>query len=121
MAVSVSLMAVVLSLHLISFDLAMGSEQCHNAVKVMPDEYDERTHYVCSTNALTMYRLAVIKLLLVSQNGSQWMSPSATASGEGLWVSALLPVSSSFSSFSWASFWGVYAALEEVREILRNV
>lgn len=45
MAVSVSLMAIVLSLHLISFDLAMGSEQCRNAIKAMLDEYDEHTHY----------------------------------------------------------------------------
>ncbi|KAL6314306.1 hypothetical protein AAG906_019002 [Vitis piasezkii] len=45
MALSVSLMAIVLSLHLISFDLAMGSEQCRNAIKAMLDEYDERTHY----------------------------------------------------------------------------
>ncbi|RVX12499.1 hypothetical protein CK203_011750 [Vitis vinifera] len=67
MAVSVSLMAIIISLHLIAFVLAVGSERRRSTAKVVPDKYDERTYCVYSTDASTVYGLTAFGLLLISQ------------------------------------------------------
>ncbi|KAK2974695.1 hypothetical protein RJ640_021910 [Escallonia rubra] len=58
MALSVSILATITSLHLIAFVLA---------AKVMPDEYDERTYCVYGSDASTAYGLSAFGLLLISQ------------------------------------------------------
>ncbi|KAJ0037718.1 hypothetical protein Pint_22096 [Pistacia integerrima] len=47
MAMSVSILAVVTSLHLIAFVFAVGAERRRSTAKVVPDEYDEQTYCVC--------------------------------------------------------------------------
>ena len=95
MAVSVSILAVITSLHLIAFVLAIGAERRRSTVtlslslslstfeslsvllifcfvlcekaKVVPDQYDERTYCVYDTDASTVYGLAAFGLILISQ------------------------------------------------------
>ncbi|KAK6931539.1 DESIGUAL/Modifying wall lignin-1/2 [Dillenia turbinata] len=67
MAVSVSVLAIVISLHLIAFIFAVGAEQRRSTAKVVPDEYDERTYCVYTTDASTVYGLSALGLLLISQ------------------------------------------------------
>ena len=58
MALFVFVLAIVTSLHLIAFVLAIGTEHRHSHAKVVPDEYDEKTYYVNTMDALKVYRLA---------------------------------------------------------------
>lgn len=67
MALSVSVLAVVISLHLIAFVFAIGAESRRSTAKVVNDEYDERTYCVYGTDASTVYGLAAFGLLMVSQ------------------------------------------------------
>nr|DAD31869.1 TPA_asm: hypothetical protein HUJ06_010720 [Nelumbo nucifera] len=67
MAVSVSVLAVVTSLHLVAFVLAVGAERRRSTGKVQPDEYDERTFCVYDSDVSTVYGLTAFGLLLISQ------------------------------------------------------
>ncbi|KAJ8769827.1 hypothetical protein K2173_008234 [Erythroxylum novogranatense] len=67
MAVSVSILAIIISLHLIAFVLAIGAERRRSSAKVVPDKYDERTYCVYGTDASTFYGLSAFGLLLISQ------------------------------------------------------
>ncbi|KAJ0094216.1 hypothetical protein Patl1_15103 [Pistacia atlantica] len=67
MAMSVSILAVVTSLHLIAFVFAVGAERRRSTAKVVPDEYDEQTYCVYGTDASTVYGLSAFGLLLLSQ------------------------------------------------------
>ncbi|KAK6921704.1 Myc-type, basic helix-loop-helix (bHLH) domain, partial [Dillenia turbinata] len=67
MAVSVSVLAIVISLHLIAFIFAVGAERRRSTAKVVSDEYDERTYCVYTTDASTVYGLSAFGLLLISQ------------------------------------------------------
>ncbi|KAJ8758535.1 hypothetical protein K2173_000256 [Erythroxylum novogranatense] len=51
MAVSVSILATIISFHLISFVLAIGRR---SSAKAVPDKYDERTYCVYGTDASTL-------------------------------------------------------------------
>ncbi|KAK9115445.1 hypothetical protein Syun_022242 [Stephania yunnanensis] len=66
MAVSVSILAVVTSLHLIAFVLAVGAERRRSTGKVVPDRYDESTFCVYDTDVSTAYGLTAFGLLLIS-------------------------------------------------------
>ncbi|GLT43507.1 hypothetical protein SLA2020_174490 [Shorea laevis] len=67
MAVSIPILATVISLHLIAFVLAIGAESRRSTAKVVPDEYDERTYCVYTTDASTVYGMSAFALLLISQ------------------------------------------------------
>ncbi|KAH9746697.1 Aerobic coproporphyrinogen-III oxidase (DUF1218) [Citrus sinensis] len=67
MAMSVSIVAVVTALHLIAFVFAVGAERRRSTAKVVPDQYDEMTYCVYSTDASTVYGLSAFGLLLISQ------------------------------------------------------
>ncbi|KAG6764218.1 hypothetical protein POTOM_031677 [Populus tomentosa] len=67
MAVSISISAIITSLHLVAFVLAIGAESRRSTAKVVPDQYDERTYCVYDTDASTVYGLAAFGLLLISQ------------------------------------------------------
>lgn len=64
---SVSIVAVVTALHLIAFVFAVGAERRRSTAKVVPDQYDEMTYCVYSTDASTVYGLSAFGLLLISQ------------------------------------------------------
>ena len=90
MAVSVTIIVLIISLHLLAFVFAIGAERRRSEVlfnlitnlaflflksdwlisfqaKVIPDEYDERTFCVYTTDASTVYGVAAFSLLLLSQ------------------------------------------------------
>ncbi|XP_021896328.1 uncharacterized protein LOC110813474 [Carica papaya] len=67
MALSVSILAVITSLHLLAFVLAIGAERRRSTAKVVPDKYDDRTYCVYTTDASTAYGLSAFGLLLISQ------------------------------------------------------
>nr|AEX55242.1 unknown [Allium sativum] len=67
MGVSLPLVAVICSLHIMAFVLAIGAEKRRSTGKVQPDEYDDRTYCVYDTDASTVYGLSAFMLVLVSQ------------------------------------------------------
>ncbi|GER29904.1 hypothetical protein STAS_05806 [Striga asiatica] len=67
MGVSVPILAISISLHLIAFVFAVGAERRRSTAKVVPDEYDERTYCAYGSDASTVYGLAAFGLLLVAQ------------------------------------------------------
>ncbi|KAJ1380781.1 hypothetical protein SESBI_45748 [Sesbania bispinosa] len=66
MAVSVTILVLIIALHLIAFVFAVGAERRRSEAKVVPDEYDDRTFCVYTTDASTVYGLAAFVLLLLS-------------------------------------------------------
>lgn len=67
MGVSVPILAISISLHLIAFVLAVGAERRRSTATVKPDEYDEKTYCAYDTDASTVYGLAAFGLLLIAQ------------------------------------------------------
>ncbi|PIN02215.1 hypothetical protein CDL12_25272 [Handroanthus impetiginosus] len=67
MGVSVTILVITISLHLIAFVLAIGAERRRSTAKVVPDEYDEKTYCRYGTDASTAYGLTAFGLLLISQ------------------------------------------------------
>ncbi|GER32794.1 hypothetical protein STAS_08882 [Striga asiatica] len=67
MGLSVPILAISISLHLLAFVFAFGAERRRSTAKVVPDEYDERTYCAYGTDASTVYGLAAFGLLLVAQ------------------------------------------------------
>ncbi|KAJ4830440.1 hypothetical protein Tsubulata_029845 [Turnera subulata] len=111
MALSVSILAVVISLHLIAFVFAIGAESRRSTAKVVPDEYDETTYCVYGTDASTVYGLAAFGLLLVSQSVVHGVT-RCLCCGKGLvrggssYTCAIL-----FFVLSWISFLAAEACL----------
>lgn len=67
MALSVSVLAIATSLHLIAFVFAVGAERRRSTAKVVADEYDYYTYCVYASDASTVYGLTAFGLLLISQ------------------------------------------------------
>ncbi|XP_044488538.1 uncharacterized protein LOC123213215 [Mangifera indica] len=111
MAVSVSILAVVTSLHLIAFVFAVGAERRRSNAKVVPDQYDERTYCVYGTDASTVYGLAAFGLLLLSQAVLNGVT-RCLCFGKGL-VSGSSSTACAVVFFvvSWISFLGAEACL----------
>ncbi|XWS68827.1 hypothetical protein CRYUN_Cryun04dG0126100 [Craigia yunnanensis] len=111
MAMSIPILAIITSLHLIAFVFAVGAERRRSSAKVVPDQYDDRTYCVYTTDASTVYGLSAFGLLLLSQiilNGVT----RCLCFGKGL----VTGTSSStcaifFFVFSWISFLGAEACL----------
>ncbi|KDP35033.1 hypothetical protein JCGZ_09321 [Jatropha curcas] len=111
MAVSISILAIVISLHLIAFVLAIGAERRRSQAKVVPDEYDERTFCVYTTDASTVYGLAAFGLLLISQTVLNGVT-KCLCFGKGLWNGSSSTKLAIFSFIlSWISFVGAEACL----------
>ncbi|CAA3006863.1 uncharacterized protein LOC111395798 isoform X4 [Olea europaea subsp. europaea] len=53
MAISIPVLVIVISLHLIAFVFAVGAERRRSTATVVPDEYDEKTYYLYGTDAST--------------------------------------------------------------------
>lgn len=111
MAVSVSVLAVIISLHLIAFVLAIGAERRRSTAKVLPDKYDERTYCVYDSDASTAYGLSAVGLLLISQTVVNGVT-KCLCFGKGL-VSGVSSTTCAvfFFIFSWVSFLGAEACL----------
>ncbi|KAL1568412.1 hypothetical protein AAHA92_00032 [Salvia divinorum] len=67
MGISVPILAISISLHLIAFVLSVGAERRRSTATVKPDEYDEKTYCAYDTDASTVYGLAAFGLLLIAQ------------------------------------------------------
>ncbi|XP_020596723.1 uncharacterized protein LOC110036587 [Phalaenopsis equestris] len=67
MGISIAVVVVTASLHLIAFVLAVGAERRRSTGRVVPDEYDDRTFCVYDSDASTVYGLSAFAALLVSQ------------------------------------------------------
>uniref|UniRef100_A0A6N2N560 Uncharacterized protein n=1 Tax=Salix viminalis TaxID=40686 RepID=A0A6N2N560_SALVM len=70
MAVSISILAVIISLNLIAFVLAIGAESRRSTAKVVNDQYDERTYCVYDTDASTASLMEAARLLVPSSSSS---------------------------------------------------
>lgn len=128
MAVSIPIVAIVTSLHLIAFVFAVGAERRRSTVtsyfsllflcvllkvkaltflvfasvkaKIVPDEYDERTYCVYGTDASTVYGLTAFGLLLVSQTVLNGVT-RCLCCGKGLVTGSSTTWTVFFFVFSW--------------------
>ncbi|KAK3031584.1 hypothetical protein RJ639_036383 [Escallonia herrerae] len=110
MALSVSILATITSLHLIAFVLAVGAERRRSTAKVMPDEYDERTYCVYGSDASTAYGLSAFGLLLISQTVVNGVT-KCLCFGRGLVSGRSATWAVLFFIFSWVSFLGAEVCL----------
>ncbi|XP_010532012.1 PREDICTED: uncharacterized protein LOC104808141 [Tarenaya hassleriana] len=111
MAVSVSILAVVTSLHLIAFVFAIGAERRRSTAESVPDQYDEATYCVYGTEAATVYGLSAFGLLLVSQTVVNGVT-KCLCFGKGLVTGTSYTVwAIVFFVVSWVSFLGAEACL----------
>ncbi|KAG6655797.1 uncharacterized protein LOC122311414 [Carya illinoinensis] len=110
MAVSVSILAIIISLHLIAFVLAIGAERRRSSAVVKPDEYDERTYCVYKSDASTVYGLAAFGLLLLSQAVVNGVT-RCLCFGKGLVTGSSTTCAVFFFILSWISFLGAEACL----------
>lgn len=111
MAVSVSIVAIITSLHLIAFVLAVGAERRRSTAKVVPDEYDETTYCVYDSDASTAYGLSAFGLLLISQTVVNGVT-KCFCFGKGLMGRGSSTTwAVFFFIFSWVSFLGAEACL----------
>lgn len=128
MAVSIPIVAIVTSLHLIAFVFAVGAERRRSTVtsylcllslcvllklkaltffvfasvkaKIVPDEYDEHTYCVYGTDASTAYGLAAFGLLFVSQTVLNVVT-RCLCCGKGLVTGSSTTWTVFFFVFSW--------------------
>ncbi|XP_024017558.1 uncharacterized protein LOC21399629 [Morus notabilis] len=110
MAVSVPILAIVVSLHLIAFVLAVGAERRRSLAKVVPDEYDEYTYCVYDSDASTVYGLAAFGLLLLGQTVLNGVT-RCLCFGRGLITGTSTTWAVFFFIVSWTSFLGAEACL----------
>jgi hypothetical protein len=111
MAVSISILAIITSLHLIAFVFAIGAERRRSTAKVVPDEYDEHTYCVYTTDASTVYGLSAFGLLLISQTVVNGVS-RCLCFGKGLVTGKSATTwTVFFFIFSWITFLGAEACL----------
>ncbi|KFK41233.1 hypothetical protein AALP_AA2G103100 [Arabis alpina] len=111
MAVSFSILAVVISLHLLAFVFAFGAERRRSTAVVVPDLYDEKTFCMYGTTASTVYGMSAFGLLLVSQTVVNGVT-KCLCFGKGLVTGTSYTVwSIVFFVISWVSFLGAEACL----------
>ncbi len=110
MAFSVTILVLLISLHLIAFVLAVGAERRRSEAKVVPDEYDERTYCVYTTDASTVYGLAAFVLLLLSQAVVNAVT-RCLCCGKGFVSGCSATCAVILFIFSWVSFLGAEACL----------
>ncbi|KAL3510715.1 hypothetical protein ACH5RR_030116 [Cinchona calisaya] len=111
MGVSIPILVIITSLHLLAFVLAVGAERRRSTAKVVPDEYDERTYCVYDTDASTAYGLSAFGLLLISQTVLNAVT-KCFCFGKGMMVGrSTTTCAVFFFIFSWVSFLGAEACL----------
>ncbi|CAH1429054.1 protein DESIGUAL 2 [Lactuca sativa] len=110
MAVSISVLVVIVSLHLMAFVLAIGAERRRSTAKVVPDQYDEYDYCVYASDASTAYGLSAFGLLLISQTVVSGVT-KCLCFGKGLVRGRSKTIAIFFFIFSWISFLGAEACL----------
>ncbi|KAJ0241405.1 hypothetical protein HA466_0218080 [Hirschfeldia incana] len=111
MAVSVPILAVVTSLHLLAFVFAFGAERRRSTAVPVPDQYDEKTFCRYGTEASTVYGMSAFGLLLVSQAVVNGVT-KCLCCGKGLVTGTSYTVCAIvFFVVSWVSFLGAEACL----------
>ncbi|KAL0801240.1 hypothetical protein Bca101_056416 [Brassica carinata] len=111
MAVSVPILAVVTSLHLLAFVFAFGAERRRSTAVIVPDQYDEKTFCRYRTAASTVYGMSAFGLLLVSQAVVNGVT-KCLCCGKGLVTGTSYTVCAIvFFVVSWVSFLGAEACL----------
>ncbi|KAG4984525.1 hypothetical protein AAZX31_10G257100 [Glycine max] len=110
MAVSVTILVLIIALHLIAFVFAVGAERRRSEAKVVPDEYDDQTFCHYTTDASTVYGLSAVALLLLSHTVLNGVT-RCLCCGKGL-VSGCSATSAVISFIlSWISFLAAEACL----------
>lgn len=110
MAVSVTILVLIIALHLIAFVFAVGAERRRSQAKVVPDEYDDRTFCVYTTDASTVYGLAALALLLLSHAVLNAVT-RCLCCGKGLVSGGSATCAVVSFILSWVSFLGAEACL----------
>ncbi|PIA33402.1 hypothetical protein AQUCO_04100080v1 [Aquilegia coerulea] len=110
MAISISILAVITSLHLIAIVLAIGAEGRRSKSKIVPDQYDEHTYCVYDSDASTVYGLAAFGLLLLSQTIVNGVT-RCLCFGRGLMTGTSKFIAVCFFILSWLGFLGAEACL----------
>ncbi|OIW06948.1 hypothetical protein TanjilG_18336 [Lupinus angustifolius] len=110
MAVSLTILVLLIALHLIAFVLAIGAERRRSEAKVVPDEYDDRTYCVYTSDASTVYGLAAFVLLLLSQATVNAVT-RCFCCGKGLVSGYSSTCAVIFFILNWISFLGAEACL----------
>ncbi|KAI3920740.1 hypothetical protein MKW98_005566 [Papaver atlanticum] len=109
--ISISILVIITCLHLIAFVFAIGAEQRRSTGKVIPDQYDETTFCVYTTDASTVYGLTAFGLLLLSQGIVNGVT-RCLCFGRGLMDgTASKTFSVIFFVISWVGFLGAEACL----------
>ncbi|XP_057425141.1 uncharacterized protein LOC130718553 [Lotus japonicus] len=110
MAVSVTILVLIIALHLIAFVFAFGAERRRSEAKVVPDEYDDQTYCRYTTDASTVYGLAAFLILLLS-HGILNVVTRCFCCGKGLVSGCSTTFAILFYILSWLSFLGAEACL----------
>nr|XP_043614037.1 uncharacterized protein LOC122585988 [Erigeron canadensis] len=110
MAVSMYVLAPVVSINLMAFILAIGAEQRRSTAKVVPDEYDEYDYCAYDSDASTVYGLTAFGLLLISQTLVNGVT-KCLCFGKGLVPGCSKTLATFFFIFSWVVFVGAEACL----------
>ncbi|KAL5726538.1 hypothetical protein ACHQM5_009576 [Ranunculus cassubicifolius] len=110
MAVSLWILAIISSFHLLAIVFAIGAESRRSTSKVVPDKYDERTLCVYDSDASTMYGLTAFGLLLLSQILVHGVT-RCLCFGRGLTAGSSKNVAIFFFVVSWLGFLGAEACL----------
>ncbi|XP_011070772.1 uncharacterized protein LOC105156358 [Sesamum indicum] len=110
MGVSVPILAITISLHLLAFVLAVGAERRRSTAKVRPDEYDEKTYCAYATDASTVYGLTAFGLLLIAQALINGVT-KCLCFGRGMMGGRSTTCAVFFFIFSWVSFLAAEACL----------
>ncbi|PIN23713.1 hypothetical protein CDL12_03559 [Handroanthus impetiginosus] len=110
MGISVPILVITISLHLIAFVLAVGAERRRSTARVLPDEYDEKTYCAYATDASTVYGLTAFGLLLISQALINGVT-KCLCFGRGMMGGRSTTYAVFFFIFSWVSFLAAEACL----------
>ncbi|KAI4373268.1 hypothetical protein MLD38_011409 [Melastoma candidum] len=108
---SVPILVITISSHLLAFLLAVGAERRRSKAVEQPDQYDERTYCLYDTDASTVYGMSALGILLVSQV-LVTLATRCLCFGRGLMSgTSLTSWTIFFFIFSWVSFLGAEACL----------
>uniref|UniRef100_A0A7N0UUU0 Uncharacterized protein n=1 Tax=Kalanchoe fedtschenkoi TaxID=63787 RepID=A0A7N0UUU0_KALFE len=110
LALSITVVVVVISFHLLAFVFAVGAEYRRNIGKVVQDQYDEYNYCVYETDASTVYGLCAFGLLLISHTVVNGVT-KCFCFGKGLTPGRFKTLAVFFYVFSWLNFLGAEACL----------
>uniref|UniRef100_A0A7N0TC77 Fiber protein Fb34 n=1 Tax=Kalanchoe fedtschenkoi TaxID=63787 RepID=A0A7N0TC77_KALFE len=110
LSLSITLLVIIISCHLLAFVFAVGAERRRSVGKVVHDQYDEYSYCVYDTDASTVYGLCAFGLLLVSQTVVNGVT-KCFCFGKGLMPGRFKTIAVFFYVFSWLNFLAAEACL----------